>query len=161
MATKTAEGNFAGVFDQAAETFSDTFKAGVKMQEDIANWWTEMLDQTGPAQEWQRRSRAILNDTIPAAQKNAEEYLKVLEENYARSMDLLKKAFTGDGVKSPAELQSKVRDLWEDSLSVLRENAQAMAQANVKVMDLWADLLRKNMSAAAKTVSAVAQSAKT
>jgi hypothetical protein len=61
MATKTAEMSFTGVFDQAAQTFSDAFKAGVKMQEDVAKWWTETLDQAGPVQEWQKRSRAIVS----------------------------------------------------------------------------------------------------
>src|SRR3974390_3496131 len=72
MATKTMESNFTGMFDQAMQAFNETFKAGVKMQEDIAKWWADTLDQTGPAQDWQRRTRAILNDAIPATQKNAE-----------------------------------------------------------------------------------------
>jgi hypothetical protein len=151
MTTKIADSNFTGLFDQAAQTFGDAFKAGVKMQEDVAKWWTETLDQAGPVQEWQKKSRAIVNEAIPAAQKNAEEWVKVLEENYSRSMDLLKKAFSADGAKTPADVQARLTDLWESSLSVLKENAQAMAQANVKVMDLWSDVLRKNVSAAVKT----------
>jgi hypothetical protein len=139
------------------EAFGESFKAGVKMQEDVAKWWTDTLEQTGPAQDWQRRSRAILNDAIPAAQKNSEEWLKVLDENYSRSVELLKKAFTADGVSNPADLQAKIKDLWEESLSVLKENAQAMAQVNVKMMDLWAETLRKNLTAAVKTTAAAAK----
>jgi hypothetical protein len=160
MATKTVDANFTGLFDQAMENFSEAFKAGVKMQEDIANWWSETLDQAGPAQEWQRRSRAILSDAMPAAQKNAEEWLKVVEENNFRSMELLKKAFSGDSVSTPGEFQEKLKDFWEESLEVLKENTQAMAQANAKVMDLWAEVLRKNMTAAVKSASAAAQTAK-
>ena len=45
MATKTLDPtNFTGLFDQAMQAFNETFKAGVKMQEDIANWWSEMLN---------------------------------------------------------------------------------------------------------------------
>jgi hypothetical protein len=157
MATKVAEMNVTGLFDQAMEAFGESFKAGVKMQEDVAKWWTDTLEQTGPAQDWQRRSRAILNDAIPAAQKNSEEWLKVLDENYSRSVELLKKAFTADGVSNPADLQAKIKDLWEESLSVLKENAQAMAQVNVKMMDLWAETLRKNLTAAVKTTAAAAK----
>jgi hypothetical protein len=154
MATKTVETNFTGIFDQASQAFGDTFRAAVKMQEDIGKWWADALDQAGPAQEWQRRSRAILNDAIPAAQKNAEEWLKVVDENYTRSVELLKEAFASDGVSDPADLQAKVKQLWEESLGVLKENTQALAQANVKMMELWAELLRKNMSAAVKTAAA-------
>ena len=69
MATKTADLNITGLLDQATQTFSETFKAGVKMQEDIARWWSETLDQAGPVQEWQKRSRSIISEAIPAAQK--------------------------------------------------------------------------------------------
>jgi hypothetical protein len=73
-------------------------------------------------------------------------------------MELLKKAFSGDSVSDPAELQAKVKQLWEDSLGVLKENAQSLAQANVRMMDLWAEVLRKNVSAAVKTAAASAKS---
>jgi hypothetical protein len=157
MATKVADVNVTGLFDQAMASFSETFRSGVKMQEDVAKWWTDTLDQSGPTQEWQRRSRAIINDAMPAAQKNAEEWLKVVDQNYSRTVELLKKAFASDGVSNPAELQARVKELWEESLGVLKENAQAIAETNVKMMDLWADLLRKNMSAAVKTAAATAK----
>lgn len=157
MATRTAEMNFTGIFDQASQTFGEAFKAGVKMQEDITDWWVQALDQAGPVQEWQKKSRAIVNEAIPAAQKNAEEWLKVLEENYTRSMELLKKAFNANGAADPADLQGRLRDLWEASLGVLKDNAQALVQANVKMMDLWADVMRKNVTAAVKTATASAK----
>jgi hypothetical protein len=153
MATKTADLNITGLLDQATQTFSESFKAGVKMQEDVAKWWSETLDQAGPVQEWQKRSRAIVSEAIPAAQRQAEEWLKVLEENYARSMDLLKKAMSSEGNGNAVEMQAKVRDLWEASLGVLKDNAQALAQTNMKMMDVWADVLRKNVSAAVKTAA--------
>ncbi len=158
MATKTAAATYTGLFDQAAQTFSEAFRAGVKMQEDITKWWSDTLDQAGPINEWQKKSRAIVNEAIPAAQKNAEEWLKVVEDNYNRSMDLMKKAFS-NGTSNPAELQAKLRYLWEASLDVLRDNAQAMAQANVKMLDMWTDVMRKNVSAVAKTAAAAASKA--
>ena len=61
MATKTAD-RASGLFDQAVSTFGDAMKAGVKIQEDIGKWWSDALDQSGPAMEWQKRSRAIVQE---------------------------------------------------------------------------------------------------
>lgn len=139
-----AETRITGLFDQAVSTFGDALKAGVKIQEEVAKWWSDALDQAGPVQEWQKKSQAIVSEAIPAAQKNAEEWLKLVEQNYRRSMDLLKKAFETNGAPSSKEMQARTQDLWEASLDVIRDNAQAMAEANMKMMELWAGVLQKN-----------------
>jgi len=145
MTAKT-EARMTSLFDQAVQTFGDAMKAGVKMQEEIGRWWSDMLEQAGPVQEWQKRSRAMVCDAIPAAQRNAEEFMKVVEENYRRSLDLLKKAVDTEPSGTPADMQAKTQELWEASMGVVRDNAQAMAQANVKMMETWADLIKKNMN---------------
>lgn len=142
---KAMEARMSSLFDQAVLTFGDALKAGVRIQEEVAKWWTDALEQGGPVQEWQKKSRAIVSEAIPAAQKNAEEWLKLVEQNYKRSMDLLKKAFDTNGAGK--DVQSRTQDLWEASLQVIRENAQAMAQANMKMMELWASVLQKNVEA--------------
>src|SRR3954454_23121716 len=85
-----------GLFDQAVGTFGDAMRAGVKIQEEIASFWTGAIDQTGQAQQvqdWNHRSRAFLSEAIPAAQKNVEQWTKLLEQNCQRSVELLKVAF--------------------------------------------------------------------
>jgi hypothetical protein len=144
MTTK-AETRMTNLFDQAVQTFGDALKAGVKMQEEITRWWSDVMEQ-GPAQEWQKRSRAIVSETIPAAQKNAEEWMRVFEQNYRRSMDLFKKAMDTDQPTGVAELQSKTQELWEASMEVIKDNAQAAAQANVKMMETFAEILKKNFN---------------
>ena len=143
MATKTAD-RASGLFDQAVSTFGDAMKAGVKIQEEIGKWWSDALDQSGPAMEWQKRSRAIVQEAIPAAQKNAEEWLKLVEKNYHKSMALLKRAWETDA--DPKEIRAKTQELWEASLELVRENAQSMAETNMKMMEVWAGLLKKNMN---------------
>ena len=136
MATKTG-----GVFDEAVATFNDAVKAGVKVQEEIGKWWSDALEQTGPAEQWQKKSKAVLSEAIPAAQKNAEEWLKLIEQNYKRSLGLFKKAWEvqpGDA----ADMRAKSQQLWEESLELVRDNAQAVAQANVKMMEVWQRVLR-------------------
>lgn len=143
--TKT-ESKMTGLFDQAVQSFGEAMKAGVRIQEDVAKWWTDAIDQAAPMQQWQKRSRAIMCDVLPTAQKNTEEWMRLVEQNYKKSMELLKKAFSSEETNTAAEMQARLQELWEESLDVIRENAQAMTQANAKMMELWADILRKNMN---------------
>jgi hypothetical protein len=142
-ATATKSDRVSGLFDQAVLTFGDTLKAGVKIQEEVGKWWSDALEQAGPGTDWQKKSRALVSEAIPAAQKNAKEWLKLVEQNYKRSMALLKKAFDTNG--DPAELRVKTQHLWEESMELIRDNAQAMADANKKVLELWAGMLKKNI----------------
>ena len=146
MATKTeAAGRVTGPFDDAVATFNDALKAGVKVQEDIGKWWSDALEQAGVAEQWQKQSRAALSETIPAAQKNAEEWLKLLEQNYKRSVAMFKKAWDVQPADA-AEMRAKSQQLWEASLDLIKENAQAVAQANVKMMEVWGRVLRQGMA---------------
>ena len=147
-ATATKSDGVTGLFDQAVSTFGDALKAGVKIQEEVGKWWSDALEQAGPVTEWQKKSRALFGDAIPTAQKNTEEWLKLVEQNYKRSMSLLKKAFDTKG--DPSELRAKTQQLWEESMELIRDNAQAMADANKKVLELWAGMLKKNYEAARK-----------
>lgn len=144
--TAKAETRMTSLFDQAVQTFGDAMKAGVKIQEEMGRWWSDMIEQAGPVTEWQKRSRAMVCDAIPAAQRNTEEFMHVLEQNYKRSMELLKKAVDTEPPTAAADLQAKTQELWEASMEVVRDNAQAMAQANVKMMETWAEILKKNMN---------------
>lgn len=147
MNSKT-EAKLTGLFDQAVQTFGDAMKAGVKFQEEMSKLWTEMLDQSAPMQEWQKQSRALMGDAIPAAQKGVEQWMKLAQQNYQRSLELFRKAFENEqsnGGKAAAEvMQNRTQDIWEASMEMVRGNAQAVAQANAKMMETWVEMLRKN-----------------
>jgi hypothetical protein len=148
MATKM-ESTFTGLFDQAVEAMGESMKAGVKFQEDLARWWSDVLDQNGAAQDWQKHTRAMVSEMVPAAQKNAEEWMRLMEENYRRSMELFRKAFDSSSMtppSSPTDMQARTQQLWEASIEVIRQNAQAMAQANSRMMQIWSDIMRRNMN---------------
>ena len=144
MATKTESAARAcGPFDEAVATFNDAVKVGVKAQEEIGRWWSDALAQAGGGgEQWQKQSKAVFADAIPAAQKNAEEWLKLLDQNYKRSLALFKKAWEVQPADA-AEMRAKSQQLWEASLELVRDNAQAMAQANVKMMEVWGRVMRQ------------------
>jgi hypothetical protein len=147
MAAK-AEAVVGNMFDEAMTTFNDAVKAGVKVQEEIGKWWSDALDQAGPADQWQKKSKAILSEAIPAAQKNAEEWLKLVEQNYKRSLALLKKAWSADADANT--MRAKTQELWESSLEMVRDNTQAITQANMKMMEVWAGVLKNGVAANGK-----------
>jgi polyhydroxyalkanoate synthesis regulator protein len=144
MVTKS-DYDVSQMFDSAINAFGDAMKAGVKAQEEIVKWWSNSLNGGTPLGDWQKRSKQMFDEAVPAAQRNAEEWLKVVEQNYRRSVELLKKAMDSDQNGAVNSLRDKTRKLWEESLTVVKENAESMAQANVKMMELWTDLMRKNL----------------
>lgn len=141
----TCEAPFTGLFDQAVQTFGDALKAGVKAQEQLLGFWTDAVAKaTPPASDYQKRTKAFFTEVVPTAQKNVDEYLKVLETNYRRSVDVLKRACEAGNVNSPTEFQAKAQGLWEASVQVVKENTEALAQANLKVLEQCAEFLRQN-----------------
>jgi hypothetical protein len=133
------------VLDGAVETFGQALKAGVKAQEEIVKWWSNSLNGGSFMGDWQKRSKQFFDDTIPATQKQAQEWMKLAEQNYRRSVELLKKAVEADPDQSFDAASERVRKLWEESLAVIKENAEAMVQTNAKLMDLWAEQIGKKM----------------
>ena len=144
MAVKTSQ--FNELLEDASSSFNEAVKSSMKMQEEVGKWWADALEKTGPAgfvaEEWQKKSKAVVTEAIPAAQKNAEAWLKVVDQNTKRGLGLLKKAFDAPPA-DPAALRERTQDLWESSLELVRENTQAIAQANIKMLEVWAGLLQK------------------
>jgi len=133
------------MLDGAVDTFGQALKAGVKAQEDITKWWSNSLNGGGIMGDWQKRSKEFIDETIPTTQNHAQELTKLAEQNYRRSVDLLKKAMKADSDPSFNAGAERVRKLWEESMAVVKENTTAMVQTNSKLMEAWAGLLQKKM----------------
>lgn len=134
------------LFDQAVETFNGALKTGLKVQEEATKWWLDAVGDAGSVQKVQQKVQEMVVDAIPAAQQNAEEYLKTLDRSCRSSLDLLKKAYEPGQCESVADCQAKTRELWEASLGALRTHAQAMVQLNGRIMESCNGLVRKTLS---------------
>lgn len=141
--TTQAQARIAQFFDPAVQTLGETLKAGIKAQEEMAKWWTDALDRAGLLREWQKRSQSIFSEAIPVAQKNAETWLRLSQQNYRRGMDLLKKALEPEG-PAAKDVQAHAQALYQDSLNALRESTQAAAQNSVKMMEQWTSIFWKH-----------------
>ena len=159
MSTKT-ESDVMQVLDTAVNAFGDAMKAGVKAQEEMSKCWSDALSSGNPLGDWQKRSRQMFDEAVPAAQRQTQELLKLVEQNYRRSVDLLKKALDTDGNGAVDGLRDKIRALWEESVAVVKENTESMAQLNVKILEAWTDLLRKNFEQGEAAIKSAAAAAK-
>jgi hypothetical protein len=133
------------VLDSALGAFGDALKAGVKAQEEMLKCWSGAAENVNPLADWQKRTRQFFDESVPAAQKHAEDWMKIVEQNYRRSVDLLKKAVNSDQGNAMDGFRDKLRTLWEDSVVVVKENVEAMNQANVRLMQTWSELLQKSL----------------
>jgi len=129
------------LMEQAMKNYEQALQSGLKLQEESSRWWTDFMTQSTTATDWQKRWKTAATQTIPIVQKRMEESLRLVEQSSQTSLDLLKQALAVTGSDSPANAQTKVQQLWEASLRALRQNTQAVAQANAKVVESWMQLL--------------------
>ena len=138
----------ADLYDQAVRNYEQALKTGLRLQEECGKWWTNVLNQTTRPQAWEKNVASALNEAFPAARKNIEETLRLVEENSHASLDLLKKATETAQSSSVAEGQARVQKLWQTSLDLLQHNAQAMTQANARLVETWTQFARKSTNGA-------------
>lgn len=144
MATKTANIG-ADVLNQAVDTFDTALKAGVKMQQEMIDWWSELAGQASVT-EYRDRVQDIAAEAVPIAQKNVEEQLKAFDQSCKNCLDLLKRGLETAQSDSVSDLQARTQELWEASLKTMRNNTEAIVQANTRAMTSFADLARKNVN---------------
>lgn len=133
------------VLDGAVDTFGQALKAGAKAQEELVNFWSNSFSSGPYGNDYVKRSKDFLSDSASAAQNHAQEWMKLAEQNYRRSVDLLKKAVKADPDPNFTVGSERVRKLWEDSMTVVKENTDAIVQTNTRLAEVWTGLLRKNV----------------
>ena len=135
-------------FEQAVRNYEQALKTGVRLQEDCGKWWTDAFTQTTGPQDWEKAASSVLNEVFPAAQKNVEETLRLMEQNSRASLDLFKKATETFQSTSVADGQARVQKLWQTSLDLLHQNAQAMTQTNARLVETWTMFAQKGTDGA-------------
>ena len=135
------------ILESAANAFGDAMKAGVKAQEEVVRWWSSALDGGCGCQtaDFRKRAKQLFDEAVPAAQKQAQDWMKLIDSNARRSIDLLRRALDADQEGVAAGFTDAARKLWEESIAVVKENIETMTQANVKMLEVWSDLLRKSV----------------
>ena len=133
--------------DKAMKNYEQAVRTGLKLQEEAAHLWTNLLNQSASPQDWQKRFSSashVANGIFPAAQKRLEDVLNLVEENTKASTDLFKKAADVCQTTTLPECQAKWLDLCTASVDLARSNFEAVAQINSRAVDSWIDYVRKS-----------------
>ena len=142
------------LFDEAMKSYEQAMKTGVKLQEESARFFSNLVGQTTSPQDWQKRIKTMMDDFIPQTQKVVDEGLKLIEQTSRTSVELLKKAVASGQPSSVPDAQAKFLGLWEASLNAMRDTAVSITQANNKAIESWVAYARKNGGATAGGTSA-------
>jgi len=144
--TAKAAANPAELLDQAAQTYFGAVKNGLRIQEDIATQWVDLFRKADGGDYWPEAFHQAVKETVPLAQKQTDDALKMIEKGTRQSLDLISKAFEAGKAATPVEAQTRLEKLWESSLTTLRDNAEAMVHANARLMESWAAIAKKNVA---------------
>lgn len=138
MTTKTKTAT--DLFEEAYKSFDQALKTGIQVQEDTVKMWKDLLGKTSSPTEFQAKFVEMAEGVFPAAKKRMDDALKLIEENYKTSTDLLQQAMKVWQPGSITETQNRIQGLWETSLSAARSNAQAVVKTNQQILDTWTNL---------------------
>lgn len=144
---------------QAADTYFSAIKAGLKLQEDTAKRYADVVKNTAFSDDWVKQCQKVMDESIPVARKTTEDTFEAMEKSSAQCLDLLSKSVAASQVNSLDEAQTKFKQLWEDSLTAFRENVQSMIKLNSDALKAYTDFIKKHTDGAAAT-KAKAQAAK-
>jgi hypothetical protein len=143
MPTEEKPKAVADLLDQAMRSFEQALRTGIKVQEESARLWTNLVNQTGASTDMQKKWKTLLDEWIPQTQKNMDEWVKIVEQNCGTSVELLRKALAASQVATLPEAQSKVLGFWEGSVNALRDGTVGMLQANGRAAESWIAYSRK------------------
>jgi hypothetical protein len=133
--------------DKAMKNYEQAVRTGLKVQEEAAHLWTNLLNQSASPQDWQKRfsgATTVANGILPAAQKRLEEVVHLVEQNTKASTELFKKAADVCQTTTLPECHSKWLDLCTASIDLARSNFEAATQINSRAVDSWIDYVRKS-----------------
>jgi len=152
--TDKTKGSGCDLFEQATKNYEQALQAGLKLHQDAAKCWMDLVSNGGSAQGWSARFTQAATESLAAAQKRIEENLKLVEHSSRASLDLLQKAVDVTQADTASAGQSKMQEVWEASLSALRTNTAAITQANSRLLDSWMQFIPKVNPAKAARASA-------
>lgn len=148
MAVETKDMN--AVWREASESFNKTMQAGVKLQEETARFWSDMVGRT--TDELRTRWEHAASDAAPISRKNTERFQHLFDEQSKRSLELLRKSMDVASVRTPAEMFDAIGQLWQTTFDSMRETNDALTRMNSELMESFSGAV-KSTAAGSSTKS--------
>lgn len=141
--SRTNTSGFNPIFAQAVNMFDASLKAGLRIQEESVRRFTEMMEQFGPHQDWQKLSREFTDQWIQTVQAGLDESLRVTGQATKTALELMQKSMEAVPAATDITAADQARNLAEAALSAIRTNTQSAVQANARIVEAWSQLARK------------------
>ena len=143
MTTEKKTKPTSDLFDQALKNYEHALNTGLKLQEESARLFLGCFNQGTPTADFQKKFKAVTEETIPQVEKAVDEGLKLLEQNSRAGVDLLKKAVAATQATSAQDAQAKSLAFYEGCLNAVRDSALAVTQASNKAAESWLGYVRR------------------
>jgi hypothetical protein len=139
MATAT-QTNLTELYRNALEQFESALKTGVKIQEESIKMLTSWAKEPPLMPDWTQKAQANFMEAISAMPERYEEAMRLMNEHSKNAMELLHKGFEAGRSTNLAEAQENVRELWEMTLGVLRNNIHSLLKTQSKAVQKWEEV---------------------
>ena len=145
------------LFRQATRAWQAAAEAGVKMQEECAQWVRQIFCESSTLSEWYEKGQKVMSEAIARSQENVDEAIRLMNQQAEASLKLVQKALEVRDSEPASDGPSKLAGWWEAALDTMRINNQAVLKANSHILSTWSDMARKVNGDAANTMADLAK----
>jgi len=138
---------FRNSADTAQRTYEQASQTGQRIQEQAGAWWSRLMNNS----EWQKQVinfSEIATETVPLAQRNIEQMMKLMDKSCRSTVEVLKKAVEIMPAPRNGDMQSAWMQLWESSSRAAQSNSRAVMELGTTAIDSWTNFMRKVADAA-------------
>jgi len=145
------------LFRQATRAWQTAAEAGVKMQEECAQWVRQIFCETSTLTDWYEKGQKLMSEAIAKSQENVNEAIGLMNQQAEASLNLLHKALEVRDAEPASQGPSNLVGWWQSALDTMRVNNQAMLKANSRILSTWSEMARKVNGDAADTMADLAK----
>jgi hypothetical protein len=149
--------NSEELFRQATHAWQTAAEAGVKMQEECAQWVRQIFCESSTLTDWYEKGQKVMHEAVAQSQENVDEAIRLMNQQAEASLQLVQKALEVRDAESPGEGPKKLAGWWQAALETMRINNQAVLTANSRILSTWSDMARKVNGDAADTMADLAK----
>jgi hypothetical protein len=154
MATPT---NSEELFRQATQAWQSAADAGVKMQEECAQWGRQVFCESSTLTDWYDKGQKLMSEAITRGQENVDDAIHLMNQQAESSLKLVRKALEIRDAEPAGDGPSKLAGWWQAALETMRINNQAVLAANSRILSNWSDMACKVNGDAANTMAELAK----
>lgn len=157
----TQQKTLEGLCEKAADNYFTAFRGGLKLQEEMAQRFTELVKSGGlTGGDGQGQYRRKAEKVVSSAEEIARESFEAVEKNVKECQRLLSEGIKASQTTGAENAQARFTVLWQDSLTSFMDGVQSMVRVNSNAMKAYADLCKNGTEKAEPPRTAKAGSAK-